>query len=94
MNLDDFLENPDQNPPILGFRGEYRFMSNFYPVSVNFNHQWFPTVEHAYQAAKVRDALRMIQEHSRYFTDSELRQLAEDALLTYKGHFIHDPDEY
>ena len=42
----------------------------------------------------VLDALRMIQEHSRYFTDSELRQLAEDALLTYKGHFIHDPDEY
>ena len=37
MNLDDFLENPDQNPPILGFRGDHRFLSNFYDVAVNFN---------------------------------------------------------
>jgi ribA/ribD-fused uncharacterized protein len=57
MNLDDFLENPDQNPPILGFRGEYRFLSNFHDPAVNFNGVWFPTVEHAYQAAKVRDGL-------------------------------------
>jgi ribA/ribD-fused uncharacterized protein len=57
MNLDDFLENPDQNPPVLGFRGDHRFLSNFYDVAVNFNGVWFPTVEHAYQAAKVRDGL-------------------------------------
>lgn len=34
------------------FTGEYRFLSNFYPSSVWFDDKLYPTVEHAYQAAK------------------------------------------
>jgi len=41
--------------PILYFRGEYHFLSNFYPSEVEMDGQVFPTVEHAYQAAKSPD---------------------------------------
>lgn len=34
------------------FKGEYRFLSNFYPAEVMFEEVLYPTVEHAYQAAK------------------------------------------
>lgn len=37
---------------IFGFDGEYRFLSNFYPSVVTLDHVQYPTVEHAYQAAK------------------------------------------
>ena len=38
---------------ITRFHGEYRFLSNFYPVKVEYDGVQYPTVEHAYQAAKV-----------------------------------------
>lgn len=34
------------------FTGYHRFLSNFYPAPVTFENVLFPTVEHAYQAAK------------------------------------------
>lgn len=34
------------------FEGEYRFLSNFWPAVVWFDMVEYPTVEHAYQAAK------------------------------------------
>lgn len=37
---------------IYGFNGEYRFLSNFWPAEVEFDGWYYPTVEHAYQAAK------------------------------------------
>lgn len=37
------------------FHGEYDFLSNFYPAPVTFERIEFPTVEHAFQAAKTRD---------------------------------------
>jgi len=38
------------------FRGEYEFLSNFYPVEiVAVNGRVFPSVEHAYQASKSLD---------------------------------------
>lgn len=37
---------------ITEFRGKYRFLSNFYPSPIDFLGLTFPTVEHAYQAAK------------------------------------------
>lgn len=43
--------------PITSFKGEYEFLSNFYPAEVKL-HDYpyvFPTVEHAYQAAKTTD---------------------------------------
>lgn len=40
---------------INGFFGEFRFLSNFYPAQVIFEGYVYPTVEHAYQAAKTLD---------------------------------------
>lgn len=34
------------------FRGEHRWLSNFWPVQVEYEGMIFPSVEHAYQAAK------------------------------------------
>ena len=40
---------------IKGFQGKYRFLSNFWSVSISFDGEIYPTVEHAYQAAKTLD---------------------------------------
>jgi ribA/ribD-fused uncharacterized protein len=41
------------------FRGTWAFLSNFYPAPVMFEGDVYPTVEHAYQAAKTTNhALR------------------------------------
>lgn len=37
------------------FSGDYSFLSNFYPVDVEFDGEVYPSVEHAYQAAKTYD---------------------------------------
>ncbi len=34
------------------FSGEYKFLSNFYPVDIKYEGEVYPSVEHAYQAAK------------------------------------------
>ena len=50
--------------PITRFRDEYAFLSNFYPAEVMFEGEAYPTVEHAYQAAKTLDPAerRMVRE--------------------------------
>jgi ribA/ribD-fused uncharacterized protein len=42
-------------PRIESFHGEYRFLSNFWPAIVEMDGIIYPTVEHAYQAAKTFD---------------------------------------
>lgn len=37
---------------IEGFQGEFRFLSNFVPCRVKLDGVFYPSVEHAYQAAK------------------------------------------
>lgn len=37
------------------FRGDYRWLSNFYPCNVKYLDMVFTSVEHAYQAAKSED---------------------------------------
>lgn len=37
------------------FKGDYRFLSNFWPARVEFDGVVYPTVEHAYVAAKTLD---------------------------------------
>jgi ribA/ribD-fused uncharacterized protein len=37
------------------FQGEYRWLSNFAPVSIVFDGVEYPSTEHAYQAAKTTD---------------------------------------
>lgn len=47
---------------VLQFRGDHRFLSNFYPVEVRgAGGHWYRSVEHAYQAAKTEDKLCWIQ---------------------------------
>ena len=43
------------NPPIASFKGEYAFLSNFYPSPLVADGITYPTVEHAFQAAKTND---------------------------------------
>lgn len=40
---------------ITQFRGAYSFLSNFYPAPVRFEGDLYPSVEHAFQAAKTTD---------------------------------------
>lgn len=40
---------------ITAFTGEYAWLSNFYPVEITYNGETYPTLEHAYQAAKFRE---------------------------------------
>jgi ribA/ribD-fused uncharacterized protein len=40
---------------IKGFFNKYRFLSNFYFTEVEYEGMKFPTIEHAYQAAKFTD---------------------------------------
>lgn len=40
---------------ITSFTARYRFLSNFHPAVVKFNHIEFPTVEHGYVAARTLD---------------------------------------
>jgi len=42
-------------PPIDEFQGRYRFLSNFYPVIVEYDGMTFRSVEHAFQAAKTHN---------------------------------------
>ena len=41
--------------PIFSFKGEYAFLSNFYPSPIVVGYDAYPTVEHAFQAAKTLD---------------------------------------
>jgi ribA/ribD-fused uncharacterized protein len=40
---------------ISSFKGAFSFLSNFYPCHIRFEGRDYPSVEHAYQAAKTQD---------------------------------------
>ena len=40
------------------FIGPHRFLSNFFPATVEFEGQVYPSVEHAFQAAKTLDPVK------------------------------------
>lgn len=40
---------------IHGFNNKYEFLSNFYACQTQYEGRWYPTSEHAYQAAKTLD---------------------------------------
>lgn len=40
---------------IVAFKGDYLWLSNFWPVTVMYDGLVYPSVEHAYQAAKTTD---------------------------------------
>lgn len=61
-------------PPILRFTDEYRFLSNFYPSPIEFEGHTYPTVEHAYQAAKtINPVERLAICHARSAADAKSR---------------------
>jgi len=43
---------------ISSFSGDYERLSNFYPVLIHFEGMNFPSVEHAYVAAKTKDRMK------------------------------------
>jgi ribA/ribD-fused uncharacterized protein len=47
----------DDTTPIYYFEGDYRFLSNFWPCPILFESMKFPSVEHAFQAAKTTDRM-------------------------------------
>lgn len=49
------LMSDTDTPPIMRFMGKYRFLNNFYPCIIGYEGGLFPTVEHAFQAAKTLD---------------------------------------
>ncbi len=52
---------------ITRFKGKYDFLSNFHPVPIRLDGELYPSVEHAFQAAKTLD----LEEHRYFmFTDS------------------------
>lgn len=50
-----------ENIMITEFQGANRFLSNFYPAEVEYGGLTYPTVEHAYQAAKTNDTATRIR---------------------------------
>ena len=56
-NDDEYYETLGIEPPesIKAFRGEYRWLSNFWPAQVKMDGELYQTTENAYQAAKTLD---------------------------------------
>lgn len=54
-------------PSVDRFRGEFRFLSNFYPAPTALDGVIYPTSEHAYQAAKTLEP--RVREHIRGLVD-------------------------
>lgn len=64
--------------PILFFRGNYRFLSNFFPCSVLYDGYFHTSSEHAFQAAKTN-----IFEHKTY-----VRQAATPGEAKARGKIV------
>lgn len=57
------------------FKGDYRFLSNFYETPVEFEGIWYPTAEHAYVAAKSLDRAFRINISTSYITPAQAKRL-------------------
>lgn len=71
--------------PIHGFRGPYRFLSNFWPVSVEVGGIAYPSAENAYQAAK----FPIGPQFTPYFvscTPGDAKRFARKALIGASWH--------
>jgi len=61
------MTEQSQKTVIDSFRGDFGFLSNFYEASIWIGGDRYPSIEHAYQAAKSDDAVtkKMIREAAR-----------------------------
>ncbi|MEO0564923.1 MAG: NADAR family protein [Chloroflexota bacterium] len=66
------------------FRGKYDFLSNFYPSDVEMDGVTYPTVEHAYQAAKSPDHEKRMK----------IAQIATPKGAKAAGRRIKQPDNW
>ena len=62
------------------FSGNNRFLSNFYPGSVTYEGLTYPTVEHAYQAAKTLD-LKVREDISKMAKPSDVKRLGKRLVI-------------
>jgi ribA/ribD-fused uncharacterized protein len=72
------------NQPINSFSGEHRFLSNFWPVQIYLEGEYYPyrSIEHAYQASKTLDtAIR-----------EEIRQYEKASMAKSKGQSLLPPE--
>jgi hypothetical protein len=69
------------------FFDDYRFLSNFYPSKVVFEEVEYPTVEHAYAAAKTLD-LALRKEISNVKTAGEVKRLGRKLALREDWEYI------
>ncbi len=69
------------------FQGKHRFLSNFWPAKVTFGGWEYPTVEHAYQAAKTisMNDRRRIQEAQ---TPGEAKKIGQTVLMREGWEFM------
>lgn len=65
---------------ITRFFDEYRFLSNFYPVEVEFDGVLYPSVEHAYVAAKTLD-LDLREQIRQVNTAGQVKRLGKQIIL-------------
>lgn len=65
---------------IESFRGEYRFLSNFWPAKVFLEGEEYSSTEHAYQAAKTLD-LQLRKEIQMAGTPGQAKKLGQKLVL-------------
>lgn len=63
------------------FEGDYRYLSNFAPISVRYDGTEFATSEHAYQAAKARDEPELYEQIADSTEPDESKRLGRKASL-------------
>lgn len=88
----------------MGFDGPHSFLSNFWPVDIVYEGFTYPTLEHAYQAAKTWDGLARAQVrragspaeakrlgHAVMLRD-DWEQVKETVMLQLLRHKFHEQD--
>jgi ribA/ribD-fused uncharacterized protein len=75
------------------FDGKYDFLSNFYPSRITIDCVSYPTVEHAFQAAKTRSFLKRI-EISKLDTPREAKRAGRQVKLRSDWEEIKDQVMY
>ena len=71
------------------FRGKYFWLSNYFLSPVEFEKKWYPSVEHAYQAAKTID--KNIRKKIQRMTANEARLFGQTIPLIDNWNFIRIP---
>lgn len=64
---------------ILGFKDDFRWLSNFTPCEVEFDGDTYPSVEHAYTAAKTFNPV--LRTHLKTLTPGKAKQFADKFTL-------------